>query len=79
MPRELSTNWVEVSGFSQPAAYAGGDFYDSQRLRDGSVVVALGDVAGHGVGPALVAAECRAYWRVRAPSLPLRDGVMRLN
>jgi phosphoserine phosphatase len=46
---------------------------------DGSVVLALGDVAGHGVGPALIAADCRAYWRGLAQTLPLRDAVLRLN
>ncbi len=79
LPRELRTDWAEVFGFSEPAAYAGGDFYDWRRLPDGSLVLALGDVTGHGVGPALVAAECRAYWRVLAPSLPLRDAVLRMN
>lgn len=78
-PRELRTDWVELFGFSEPAVYAGGDFYDWQQLRDGSIALALGDVAGHGVGPALVAAECRAYWRVLAQSLPLREAVLRLN
>ena len=61
LPRELRTDWIELSGFCVPAAYAGGDFYDWLRTPDGSVVLALGDVSGHGVGPALVAAECRAY------------------
>ncbi|KAA0212301.1 MAG: PAS domain S-box protein, partial [Leptolyngbya sp. PLA3] len=79
LPRELRTGWVELFGFSEPAAYAGGDFYDWQQLPDGSIVLALGDATGHGVGPALDAAECRAYWRVLAPSLPLRDAVLRLN
>jgi PAS domain S-box-containing protein len=79
LPRELRTDWVDVSGFSVPAAYAGGDFYDWLRTPDGSVVLTLGDVSGHGVGPAMVAAECRAYWRGLAPSLALRDAVLRLN
>ena len=79
LPKELRTDWIDLSGFSVPAAYAGGDFYDWLRTPDGSVVLALGDVSGHGVGPALVAAECRAYWRGLARSLTLRDAVVRLN
>ncbi len=79
LPKELRTDWLDLSGFSVPAAYAGGDFYDWLRTLDGSVAVALGDVSGHGVGPALVAAECRAYWRGLAQSRPLRDAMMRLN
>lgn len=78
-PKALHNDWLELAGFSEPAAYAGGDFYDWQPMPDGSVIIALGDVTGHGVGPALVAAECRAYWRVLARSLPLRAAVLRLN
>jgi hypothetical protein len=62
-----------------PADYAGGDFYDWLRTPDGSVVLALGDLSGHCVGPVLVAAECRAYWRSLAQSLALGDAVLRLN
>src|SRR4051812_5625640 len=79
LPKALRTEWIDLSGFCVPAAYAGGDFYDWLRTPDGSVVLALGDVSGHGVGPALVAAECRAYWRGLAQSLALRDAVSRLN
>jgi phosphoserine phosphatase len=79
LPKELGTDWIDLSGFNVPAAYAGGDFYDWLRTPDGSVVLALGDVSGHGVGPALIAAECRAYWRGLAQSLALRDAVVRLN
>src|SRR5271165_4208798 len=79
LPKVLRTDWIDLAGFSVPAAYAGGDFYDWLSTPDGSVVLALGDVSGHGVGPALVAAECRAYWRGLAQSLSLRDAVLRLN
>jgi PAS domain S-box-containing protein len=79
LPKELRTEWIDLSGFSVPTAYAGGDFYDWLRTPDGAVVLALGDVSGHGVGPALVGAECRAYWRGLAQSLALRDAVLRLN
>jgi PAS domain S-box-containing protein len=78
-PRTLRTDRIDLAGACVPAAYAGGDFYDWLLASDGSVVVTLGDVSGHGVGPALVAAECRAYWRVLARTLPLRDAVVRLN
>lgn len=79
LPRELQTDWIELAGLSEPTAYAGGDFHDWLRTPDGSVVLALGDVSGHGVGPAMVGAECRAYWRGLAQSLTLRDAVLRLN
>jgi serine phosphatase RsbU (regulator of sigma subunit) len=53
----------EIAGWNQPADETGGDFYDWQMLPDGKLVVALADVTGHGIGPALLASVCRAYAR----------------
>jgi serine phosphatase RsbU (regulator of sigma subunit) len=53
----------DIAGWSRAANKTGGDYYDWQTLPDGRVLVSLADVSGHGVGPALVAAVCRAYAR----------------
>jgi serine phosphatase RsbU (regulator of sigma subunit) len=53
----------EIAGWNQPADQTGGDYYDWQCLPDGRLVIALADVTGHGIGPALLAAVCRAYAR----------------
>jgi sigma-B regulation protein RsbU (phosphoserine phosphatase) len=54
----------EIAGWSRPADRTGGDYYDWQtRESDGRTLVSLADVTGHGVGPALVTAVCRAYAR----------------
>jgi serine phosphatase RsbU (regulator of sigma subunit) len=53
----------EIAGWNQPADQTGGDYYDWQLLADGKVVLAMADVTGHGIGPALLAAACRAYAR----------------
>jgi serine phosphatase RsbU (regulator of sigma subunit) len=53
----------EIAGWNQPADQTGGDYFDWQLLPNGKVVVALGDVTGHGIGSALLAAVCRAYAR----------------
>jgi len=53
----------EIAGWNQPADQTGGDYYDWQVLPNGRVVAVLGDVTGHGIGPALLAAVCRAYAR----------------
>jgi PAS domain S-box-containing protein len=44
----------------------GGDWYDVVRLRDGRVVVAVGDVAGHGVAAAGTMGRVRTSLRVHA-------------
>jgi sigma-B regulation protein RsbU (phosphoserine phosphatase) len=53
----------EIVGWSQPAEQTGGDYYDWQTIAGGPTLITLADVSGHGVGPALVTAVCRAYAR----------------
>ncbi len=53
----------EVAGWNLPADETGGDFFDWQFLPNGKLLVALADVTGHGIGPALLASVCRAYAR----------------
>jgi serine phosphatase RsbU (regulator of sigma subunit) len=54
---------LTVAGWNKPADDTGGDFYDWDSMPDGRLIVVLADVAGHGIGPALLAAACRAYAR----------------
>jgi serine phosphatase RsbU (regulator of sigma subunit) len=53
----------DISGASYPAEATGGDYFDYIPLQDGSLGVVIGDVSGHGFGPALLMAELRAYLR----------------
>jgi sigma-B regulation protein RsbU (phosphoserine phosphatase) len=56
----------DIAGRCLQAETTGGDFFDYVPLPDGSWGVVLGDVSGHGLGPALVATETRAYIRAVA-------------
>jgi serine phosphatase RsbU (regulator of sigma subunit) len=60
---------VEVVGMTRPANTVGGDFYDIQPLRDGRVVIALGDVSGKGSPAALLMALLLAMFRTLVPSI----------
>jgi serine phosphatase RsbU (regulator of sigma subunit) len=53
----------DIAGWNQPADETGGDYYDWQQLPDGRLAVTVADVTGHGIGPALGMAACRAYAR----------------
>ena len=53
----------EIAGWNQPANQTGGDYFDWQLLPDGQLAISVGDATGHGIGPALVSALCRAYAR----------------
>lgn len=44
---------------AQREALVGGDWYDAFELPDGSIVVSIGDVVGHGVGAAVTASRIR--------------------
>jgi serine phosphatase RsbU (regulator of sigma subunit) len=59
---------LEVHGWFRSAERASGDFYEFMFTRDKRLAVAIGDVSGHGVGPALITsaaqASLRSYLRV---------------
>ena len=57
---------IELDGISHPAVAAGGDYFDYLTQADGSLLVAVADVSGHGLGPALLMAEARAFLRLLA-------------
>lgn len=56
----------DIAGASYPAEATGGDYFDFFPMRDGGQGIVIGDVSGHGVGPALLMAETRAYLRIVA-------------
>ncbi len=53
----------ELFGWYRSAEHASGDFYDFVKTRDGGVAAVVGDVTGHGVGPALITATAQASLR----------------
>jgi phosphoserine phosphatase RsbU/P len=67
----------DIAGMARPAQQTGGDYYDWQPTADGRLIVALADVTGHGIGPALVMAVCRAY--ARASAARARDAAALLS
>lgn len=52
-----------VAGRVIPAEEAGGDYFDFFEAGAGRLAFAVGDVSGHGAGPALIMAGARAYLR----------------
>ena len=56
----------DIAGATYPAEATGGDYFDYLPMLHDCVGIVVGDVTGHGVGPALLMAETRAYLRVLA-------------
>ena len=64
LPKEAPTiEGFEMAGMSLPADDTGGDYYDCIAVGDDRWLIAVGDVTGHGIGPALLAAATRSYIR----------------
>jgi PAS domain S-box-containing protein len=56
----------DIGGATFPAEATGGDYFDYLPMLQDRLGMVVGDVTGHGVGPALLMAETRAYLRVLA-------------
>ena len=71
----------EIAGWNQAADQTGGDYFDWLELPDGRTIITLADVTGHGIGPALIVAVCRAYMRAAAGSgrVDLTEALGRVN
>lgn len=63
MPR---IDGYDIAGLSRPAEATGGDYFDFFPLRDGNLGLVVGDVTGHGIGPALLMSDVRACLRALA-------------
>ncbi len=53
----------DIAGVCEPANETGGDFFDFIKLPNGNLVIAVGDVSGHGFGPAIRAATAQCSLR----------------
>ncbi|HKE01603.1 MAG TPA: GAF domain-containing SpoIIE family protein phosphatase [Planctomycetota bacterium] len=69
-----------LAGACEALTEAAGDSFDFVSLPDGSVAIVVGDVSGHGIGPALVTVSARARLRsYLGLGHDLGDAVTRLN
>lgn len=61
---EINTARVQLYGLYRPADACSGDWWWHEQLPDGRHVVLVGDVTGHGPGPAMVTAAVATAFRV---------------
>jgi len=54
---------TDLAGLSEPSDRVGGDYFDYFPLGLQRVGISVGDVSGHGIGPALIMSNVRAHLR----------------
>ncbi len=59
----------EIDGWGQTCDETGGDYYDYFQFFDEKLAIVIGDVAGHGIGAALIMASARAALRAYTENL----------
>jgi PAS domain S-box-containing protein len=70
----------DIAGAFSPALATCGDYFDFIELPGHRLLLAIADVCGHGIGPALITAATRGYVRSLARTgAPLRNIVADLN
>ncbi len=58
-----SVDGFDIAGWNRPADETGGDSYDFHALSDDRLLLTLADAVGHGIGAALIIAQCRSLLR----------------
>lgn len=70
----------DIAGGLSPAQFAAGDYFDYLTMADGSPGFAVGDVSGHGFGPALLMAATSGHLRSLAEAHgDIEEVLRRLN
>lgn len=67
----------DLAGAAFPADHTCGDYYDFVPFAGGRLGIAVGDVSGHGFGPAMLMAETRAYLRSLSKATSDLDEILR--
>jgi phosphoserine phosphatase RsbU/P len=62
------TAHLRITAARLPARVVSGDYYDFQKLGEGDVVIAIGDVAGKGISAALLMATIQSSFRMELRS-----------
>ncbi len=63
LPQQSIGLGVDIAAVNEPASHVSGDFYDWFELRDGRIVISIGDVTGHGMSAAFLMATTQLLIR----------------
>lgn len=68
---------LAITGYCEPAASVGGDYYDYLEVSDDAVALFIGDVTGHGFYSGLIVAVAKSCIVTRVASDPSVESVVR--
>lgn len=68
--KDISGPGWELAGKCIPATDLGGDHFDWLELEDGRIFMAIGDVTGHGIAPAMIQASTKVWTAMTAQTAP---------
>ncbi|MGA2499142.1 MAG: PP2C family protein-serine/threonine phosphatase [Tepidisphaeraceae bacterium] len=71
LPQASAGLGVDIAAVNEPASHVSGDFYDWFELRDGRIVISIGDVTGHGMSAAFLMATTQLL--IRNTMMRIRD------
>jgi serine phosphatase RsbU (regulator of sigma subunit) len=78
-PETAEGNGYRLAALNLPARVVAGDFYDFFPVSDGSLVVAVADVSGKGMGASLIMASTKAMLQLVAAERATADALVELN
>lgn len=79
-PDPVGLNGFEIAGRLEPLEMTAGDYYDFIPIESGKLGVVVGDVSGHGVGPAILMSSVRSLTRaLMAGKIPIDEALRFLN
>lgn len=81
LPQEnpVTTERTHLHGFYRPADFASGDWWWYERTGDSKHTIMVGDVTGHGSGPAMVTAALATAYRVQAGEHDMPTRLQKVN
>jgi sigma-B regulation protein RsbU (phosphoserine phosphatase) len=65
---ETRSDHLRIAAVCRPARHVSGDYFDYERVRDGEVALAIGDVSGKGISAALLMASLQSSLRTQLRS-----------
>lgn len=80
---QIELPWGQLNGYMKSATQSGGDWWWYQRLSEDKLLIFVGDVTGHGAGPAMVTAILASTFKTilagQGAHFDIKDAINAMN